>query len=829
MFRRLTILFFTLLISASVYSQPTRVRGRVTDAATGEALQFVNIVFAGTFTGTATDEQGIYSLETREEVDSLQVIFLGYDEQTLPIKRHVLNIIDVKLAQSVFNIDNVIIRPGPNPAHPVLDSVNRYKYRNDPSRLDKYSVSTYTKMELDLSNVKKREFKSKRMQKNFGFIFQHIDTSAMTGQAYLPVMISETAAEFYHSNRPPVSREIIKASRVSGFEDNSTVAQFTGQLYADINFYENYIELFNVRFASPLSSHGRLLYNYFLIDSTAVEGRKTYKIRFHPKGTATPVLDGEVLIDSATYALRSASARMPRGVNVNWIRHLTLENRNRMVNDTLWFRESDRLSADFSVVMSDSSKTASFIGTREVNYTDLKLGIPPPPEVMRMTGNIIVEKDVTRNDEEFWSGIRPYELSEKEKSIYRMVDSVQDTPLYRSIYTVINTIIGGYLNTKYIGFGPYSRTISFNNLEGLRFQFGFRTTNQMSRKIRLSGYAAYSLRDEAFKGGGGIEFAFNKALTRKLTLKGSHDVAQLGQRETPLTDHNIFGSVLSRGNRRMSMIDRAAATYDHEWFSGFTTTISAEWEHISSNRFVEMRLNDGTTLSGINNPMLHLGFRLSFDETVLRQPFDKIYMGSDYPIIQFNFTSGLKGLLPDSYEYYRLSAAVQYRIPTPPAGYSDITVQGGHIFGRVPYLLLKLPEGNSTYFYDRHSFSCMNFYEFAADSWVSLFFEHHFNGFFLGKIPLLKRLKLREVITFKGIYGVLSSKNDGSYPGSTAAMLFPEGMRSLSTPYMEIGAGIENILRICRVDFVWRLTHREHTKYDSFQNFAINFSLNLKF
>ena len=181
-------------------------------------------------------------------------------------------------------------------------------------------------MELDLTNVKPR-FRNKRLQRNFGFIFEYIDTSALTGQAYLPAMISETTADFYHSKRnPSLSREIIRANRVSGVEDSFAIAQFTGQMHGNVNFYANFIDIFNVRFASPLSDGGLFYYDYFLVDSMQVDGRKTYKIRFHPKRLTSPVLDGEVNIDSASYALQSASARMPKGVNVNWIKHLRLEN-----------------------------------------------------------------------------------------------------------------------------------------------------------------------------------------------------------------------------------------------------------------------------------------------------------------------------------------------------------------------------------------------------------------------------------------------------------------------------------------------------------------------
>ena len=831
MTQRIIILLAGLLWAAGVSAQTTRVRGRVTDAADGKPLQFVSVVFPGTTTGITTDEQGIYALETRDTVSRVQASMVGYAARTLPLTPGVFNHVDFALEAVEFGIGQVVITPGENPAYPILDGVIRNKPLNDPDRYDTYSCRTYTKMELDLTNIRP-QFRSRRLQRNFGFVFDYIDTSALTGQAYLPAMISEATADYYHSRRTPaVSREIIRASRVSGVEDSFAIAQFTGRMHGNVNFYANYIDIFNVRFASPLSDSGLAFYDYFLVDSMQVEGRKTYKIRFHPKRLATPVLDGEVNIDSASYALQSASARMPKGVNVNWIKHLRLENDNRIVADSTWFRHRDRVSAEFSIATGDSSKLTSFIGTREVVYSDVRVGVPIPDEVARMDNNVVIgdEEGVCRTDEAFWEEVRPYRLSEKEKGIYSMVDSVQNVPLYRNIYTLINTVIVGYWNTKYIGIGPYYKLASFNKLEGFRMQPGFRTTTAVSKRIRLSGYAAYGTRDGMFKGGGSVELAFNRRLTRKLTVSGRHDVMQLGAGQNALTESNILSSLLSRGDSRLSMVNRGEIGYEHEWSHGTSNFLGARIQKIFGNRYVPLVRPDGRIVNSVSDAALHVGMRISKNESIYRLPFDKQYMGTVYPVLTLGFTAGVPAMLNDSYEYYRLEGGIHYKPELPPLGYSNITLQGGKIFGKVPYPLLKLHEGNGTYFYDPNAFSCMNFYEFASDAWVALFFEHHFNGILLGRIPLVKKLKWREVLVCKGVWGTLSKENDGSLPDTQAPLLFPRGMTSVSDPYVEMGFGVENIFRLLRVDCIWRLTHRDPKPGQDVQNFAVNLSMHLKF
>ena len=561
-----------------------------------------------------------------------------------------------------------------------------------------------------------------------------------------------------------------------------------------------------------------------------VNGRKTYKIRFHPKGMSTPVLDGEVNIDSASWALQSANVKMMKGLNVNWIRHLVIETKSRLINDSVWFPKQDKIFADFSIVMSDSAKVVSFLGHRQVDYTHVRLNEPIPAEVLKLDNNVVISRDVLKNDESYWDSIRPFALSDKEKQIYGMVDSIKNVPLYHNIYTLLSTVLGGYYDTKYVGIGPYYKMFSFNKLEGARFQLGLRTTTDFSRKIRLSGYGAYGTKDNHFKGGGGIEYMVNELPTSKLKLAYKHDAVQLGAGVNAFTEGNILSSVFSRGNNdRLSLVNQGDISYEHEWRQGISNTFAAQMRTIFSSPYVPFVRPDGQVVNSIQTFSLQLKTRLSRDEIVVRKTFDKFSLGSDYPIVGIDLSMGVKGMFKNDYEYYRVVGTVLYDLGIPPIGTSKFIINGGKVFGKVPYPLLKLHEGNATYFYDTYAFSCMNYYEFASDLWVSLIYEHHFKGFFLGKIPLMKRLKWREVFIFKALIGTLEDRNNGSLADTKAILLFPEGMSSVSKPYFEAGIGIENICRIFRVDAIWRLSHRHSVPGQNVQNFAINFSINLNF
>lgn len=820
------ILFF---LGNLVSAQSTRVKGKVTDAKTGEILPLVNVFFKGTTVGMTTDFDGEYSIETREEVTELQASFVGYLPQTVKINKGAFNTVDFRLEPQIIDLDEVKVTPGENPAHVILRNVSKNKPRNNPSRFSEYYCKTYTKMELDLTNIKPG-FKNKKLQKNFGFIFDHMDTSVVTGKAYLPVMISEASADYYYRKSPSLSREIVKASRISGIEEDYTLAQFTGHLHVNVNLYDNYIDIFEVRFASPLSDHGLLFYKYFLVDSLHIDGRKTYKIRFHPKSFSTPVMDGEVNIDSTTWALQSAHVKMMKGLNINWIRHLVMDNENQLLNDSTWFPKQDKIFADFSIVMSDSAKMVSFLGHRQVDYSDVNLQPVIPKEVLRMDNNVIIDNQVLKNDDRYWDTIRPFALSDKEKQIYGMVDSIKNVPLYQNIYDIVTMVLGGYYNTKYVELGPYFKLLSFNEQEGCRFQFGARTTTDFSKKIRLFGYGAYGTKDKRMKGGGGFDYSFRELPTSRLTMSFKHDVVQLGAGINAFTEGNILSSIFSRGdNDRLSMVNQFDVNFEQEWRQGISNTLGVQVRDIFSNDFVPFIKPDGIIMPSIQSTILRLNTRLSKNEIVIRKPFDKYSLGSDYPIIGIDLAMGLKGVFKNDYEFYRVVGSINYNLPIAPIGTSEMVLTGGKIFGKVPYPLLKLHEGNATYFYDPYAFSCMNYYEFASDAWLAFFYEHHFKGFFLGKIPLMKKLKWREVFIFKGLIGTLSDKNNGSKPDTDAVLLFPEGMSSVSKPYFETGIGVENIFRLLRIDAIWRLTHRKERPGQDIQNFAINLSVYLNF
>lgn len=838
----------TLAAGPVLHAQTTKVKGRVTDAESGEGLPFAAVYFQGTTIGVSTDMDGYYSMETRDSsACMLSAALLGYETQIIRVSRGAFSEVDFKLRQVNSALNAAVVKPDNRYMKWILSQIDKHKPYNDPERLDAYRCDVYTKMELDLTNADK-VLDRKIIRKNFGFIFDYMDTSVVSGQPYLPVMISETRSKRYRSTTPAVNREVIEASRVSGLNEDNALSQFTGSMHLKINFYNNFINAFNIQIPSPLASGGDMYYNYYLIDSLEIDGRKTWKIRFHPeKGISAVAFDGEMNIDSKDFALREIHARLMKRANVNWIRDFAVDRTDQLLGDSVWFYKQEKLYADFSVTMNDSSKFVSFLGNRQIDYMNPAVGKAAAEDVEKGSVSVQMEKGAGGHDDQWWADARPYSLSEKEQGIYRMVDSVKQAPIYNNIYNLVNTVVSGFLETKYLAFGPYSQLYSFNKIEGSRVQFGIRTTPDVSRKIRLYGYLGYGFRDREFKGGGSLEWMISRQPTMKLTFSGKHDVMQLGTGEKAFNESSIFTSLLGkRGSEKRSPVNEYFARFDWEAAPWLNTAFSVESRRVFSNAFVPMLhvshdLNtdraDTSSINSVGSNALRLVARFSKDETVTRGAFTKTYMFSDYPVVTLDLSGSMKGIGRNEYTYFRSELAVNYQLKLPPIGISDLQLTAGKIIGTVPYPMLKLHEGNGTYLLDPSSFSCMAFYEFVSDTWTTFSLEHNFGGFFLGKIPLIKKLHWREVFTLKAAYGTLSKKNNGilGNPASEGApMLFPAGMHDLNKPYVEIGAGISNILRLLRVDAFWRMTHRymdmpDGSREKSPNCFVVNLGLELSF
>jgi hypothetical protein len=405
-----------------------------------------------------------------------------------------------------------------------------------------------------------------------------------------------------------------------------------------------------------------------------------------------------------------------------------------------------------------------------------------------------------------------------------MVDTVQSLRAYKIYSSILFTMSTNYIKMGYFEFGPVLTVYSTNEVEGQRFKIGLRTSNKLSKKLMVTVYGAYGMRDDEFKYAAKARFLFKKNPNMGINLSYSRDIKQLGLGLNALSNDFIFRSVVSRnGGAQLSMCRTIEASFEKEWFIGLSNHLYVRHQvifPINNESFFQLNENGGITgKSNLTQAEVQLNTRFAFNEKYLSGEFIRLSLGTKYPALGLAYTYGIKNLFNSDYEYHKLDLTVTHWFNISTIGWSKYVINAGKIWGTLPYPLLKIHEGNQTYILDQMTFNTMNYYEFVSDQYLSVFYTHHFDGLLFNHIPLLKKLRWREVIHYKGLIGSMNSKNKNFN-------VFPENVYTLKGPYQEVGVGIENIFKFFRIDGIWRLNYRDHP---DIRKFMLMFSLEFNF
>ncbi len=826
----LLIIANCLLSAADCFAQVTKLRGKVIDAQTKESLPFVNISFKGTSIGTITDFNGEYFLETRFPSDTIIVSYIGYKQIFYKVQKNRFQTIDFELETKRISLDEVVIMPGENPAHILLRKIIANRDKNNPKNLDAYQYEVYNKMEIDVSSIDD-ELKNRRVFRHFKFIFDYIDTSVVTGKTYLPLFISETLSDYYYRKDPEGEKEIIKANKISGI-DNESVSQFTGEMYQNVSIYNNYVNVLNKSFVSPIADFGLRYYKYYLIDSAFIDNQWCYQISFKPKRRQEPTFTGDFWVHDTTFAIKKAQIRLSKDANINFVNDMVATQEYTMVNNQIWLLSKDQLFIDFNLTLDITEKTMGFFGRKTTSYNNFVINEPKDDSFYSRSGieNITILDDASDKDKEFWDTARHDSLTKRELGIYQMIDTIQEVPVFRTYVDIITMITTGYKEWGKFEIGPYIKLYSFNEIEGHRFRFGGRTSTKFSEKLFLDAYIAYGVKDDKFKYNSELKYFLTRNPYQIVGIAYKNDLEQLAESPNALQEDNLLTSVFRRNlNDKLNRVKGLGVFYEREWVPGFSNRLTYKNRIISplGDLVFEFRTNDNKSFiekENITTSEIIFHTRFAYNEKFIAGARQRISLGTKYPILHLQYTRGVKNLFSSDYNYHKVSLGIKHHFKLNPIGYTHYIIEAGKIFGRLPYPLLEMHKGNETYWYDDYSYSTMNYYEFVSDEYVSFVVTHHFDGYFFNKVPLFRRLKWREVILVKGVFGRLSDENKRYTE-------FPETLSELMQPYYEVGAGVENILKLFRVDALWRLTHLDKeylNKKNMTQNDIVKFGLRVK-
>ncbi len=783
----------------------------------GQPIHFATILLQGTRTGTITDNTGFFSVESDQKVDSVVISAVGYHKQVIPLSSENM-VLSLALKESIYELHEVKVEPGENPAHPIIRNIIEHKKQNNPANFGSYSNSVYNKIEIDIKNVNKPE-RDRRIWREVGFVFDHLDSTELENTPFLPVFLTETLSEFHYSERENKTRELILANKISGV-NSTAITRFTGSFYQDFNIYQNYINVENIGLISPVNDQALLFYKFHLIDSIDSHPHKLYRIDFIPRVSQDPAFSGSMWVADSVFALHKIHLDINQSVNINFLNDLKIR-KSFAFDGKQYVPSREEIYADFDIEGNRKNRTIGLIARKTTVYKDFEFG-EPAAEILANEVQTKVNDNALSFGDDYWEVSRPEKLNKREETIYYMVDSLQNLPAFKRATAFFETLFFGYKDLGPVEIGPYYYMYSYNPIEGNRIRLGGRTTKQFSERFRLDGYAAWGFQDKQLKYSLGTYYYFNKEPFRRLSLQYEHDYQLLGKSQNAFMEDNFLNAAMSLNpNDKLTMTDKLDLDYIHEWREGFSNHLNVRLQRIQQGPFLPFYTPDSIHVPSIQNAEIGINTRLAHGESHIAGDFERISMGSKSPIVNVYGGLGLVELNSKSNYYARLSFDLYDKIPLNPLGYSFVFIQGGAIFGSVPFPLLKLHEGNETLVNDLYAFNLMDYYEFASDTYASAIIEHHFQGFFLNKIPLLKYLKLREVIGAKAVYGTLD-------PNRHQQLLLTQGLSDLKNrPYLEASAGVENVLRFFRVDAVWRLSHREQLGAQN--KFGVRVSLHVRF
>lgn len=803
--------FLFLVCSNSFILAQTKVSGYVYDS-NKQAVPFANIVFVNSTIGTITDENGKFYMESDQNHSSVKISFLGFQTKTVKLTKRTTYNMEVVLEEEAASLDEVVIFKGKtskknNPAIDILRKIWENRRENGVKKFKQYNYDKYEKLEFDLNTIDSALVNS-RIFNGMEFIFEDIDTSRITGKTYLPIFLNEAISKVYGDNEINELKEVLQGNKNAGFSDNQTLIAFVKDLYSDYNIYDNYLKFFDKSFTSPLSRTGINVYNYVLTDSAYIGNKWCYNIVYYPRRKNELTFKGDFWVNDTTWAIKEINLEVTKSANINWVKDLYIEQEFDVLNDSIFLITKDYFQSDFA--FNKKEKSRGVYGKRTTLYDNYKFDQKKDRKFYQSQVDPY-NQDIYNRDDSFWANARMEDLNKDEKKVYKLLDTLRTVKAFKRLYNIGTILATGYVEFNGWDFGPLFSTVGFNAIEGFRLRAGGRTYFTANDRWRIEGYGAYGLRDNKFKYGVSGKYLVDRKSRLIVSAGNRRDVEQLGASLTNTNDVEgrslASSSIVATGdNNRLTSINLSAFSMQIEPRKNFTIGVTGSYRNLkpADRDLFSLDFFDpdtGEVKSEITQA--EIGTTLAYypGRKTTGYGVDKITVNDgDYAQLFLNYSVGLDHILESDFEYQKVQFF--YRQPWNIGGFGVLnsSIELGKTFGEVPLGLLSVVPGNQTYLSIQNTFPLLNFYEFVTDTYAAVHIEHNFNGRIFSRIPLLRKLNLRELVGVRGVWGELSDEN--------IALDASGFLQTVGAPdeeiYWEYSVGVGNIFKIFRIDFHFR-------------------------
>ncbi|MDE6265743.1 MAG: DUF5686 and carboxypeptidase regulatory-like domain-containing protein [Muribaculaceae bacterium] len=828
------LLTFILLISWIPFFANAESRIEVVDSVTGEPVPYVSVTVKGFRHGYLTNEKGQIDIALPRSADTLRLDLsvLGYDRKSVSIPASERRAV-IKMSGTGIKLKEVEVRnkrdrysKKDNPAVAFARKVRQGDSITDPRRNSNYNYNRFERIVLGLNKFE-TDTSGKALKKKFGFLREYVDTSEVSGEPVLILSVKEKLSEI-HYRKSPESEKIyvtgIRQEGVDDFIDQKSMQTFLEDVLREVDLYDNDINILQNRFVSPLSRIAPDFYKFFLTDTVEIEGERCVELSFTPHNRAMFGFTGHIYVPQGdtTMFVKRVEMRLPPGANVNFIDNLYLSQEYIRGSDGSRLKTNDDMTVEMSVIPG----MQGLYVRRNTRYDSHDFNPSGRPELFGMLGQEIIADGAYRRDSVFWKENTTIAPTGNERRVSELVSRMRSVKLYYWGEKFIKYLSVGYVGTSphnsKFDIGPLNSFISGNDVEGLRLRFGGMTTANLSPNWFSRGYVAYGTKDHKFKYKGELEYSFIKKdyhsrefPVHSIMVSHLFDVDQIGQHYIFTNMDNVFLSLKRMKNTLITYHRVSELKYTLELRNNFSVAASVQHHRQEATPFVPFTNGYGATFNHYDMIYGTLELRYAPGEKFYQNRTNRFPINLDAPVFILTHTYGPDRSGGTRFGINKTELSVQKRFWFSTFGYTDVILKGGHLWGGTPFPQLFTPNANLSYTIQPESFALLNPLEFVADSYCSWDVTYWANGAIFNYIPVLKRLKLREVFCFRGYTGELSQVNNPDY--SPWLLEFPVQCHTTGMnwkPYMELSAGIDNLFRCLRVDYVWRMSYLDRPDID---------------
>lgn len=843
LYKKLILLFLLVFAASQSFAQ---LKGVITDSITHEPLMYISVYYEGKGVGGVSNANGEYQIETRKNWNEVTFSSIGYRTKVIKLTPG-QKVLDVQMVPDDVMLSEVVVKPKKekyskknNPAVDFMRKVIEHKKAQKLEVNDYYQYDQYEKMKMSLNDITPEKLE-KGIYKKYSFLKDQIEVSETTNSLILPISIQETSSQTVFRKNPESKKTIIKGMNSNGINEFFSTGDMLGtvlqDVFTNVNIYDDDIRLLQRRFTSPIAKEGLNFYKYYLMDTLTVERDTCVHLTFVPQNSQDFGFTGHLyVLKDSTYAVKKCVMNLPKKTGVNFVNQLDIVQQYEQLPNGNWVLMDDDMLVDLSLVKSMGGLQVQ----RTTKYSNYKFD-PIEQRLFRLKGSVIKEADMLSKSDEYWAEVRQVPLTKTESSMDVFMNRIEQIPGFKYIIFGAKALIENFVETtgpkkpSKVDIGPINTMISNNYVDGLRLRLSAMTTANLNPHWFLSGYGAYGFKDHRWKYSGTLTYSFNKRdyvvwefPKHFISATYSYDVMSPMDKFLFTDKDNVFVSFKTTTVDQMSYMRDVAINYELETPTGFgvksmlrhrndePTGNLKYWANNSSAD--KMPLPNEKPIHDITTAEASVTLRYAPGEAFVNSKQRRIPVSLDAPIFTLTHTAGFKGVLGGEYNFNRTEASIWKRVWLPSSwGKVDISLKGGAEWNTVPFPLLILPEANLSYITQRETFCLINNMEFLNDRFASLSLSYDMNGKLFNRIPLLKKLKWREMIRFRTLWGTLTDKNNPFKSNNPDLFLFPmrdgqytSHVMDPKIPYMEASVGVYNIFKLLHVEYVHRLTYRDN-------------------